>query len=98
MMAETNISAAKLAMMKASYRCLMFGVLALLPLIGAAFALAALWSFYVAKQHERQIWNPGRQHRIAGLICAVVGALTWGILDTILIYRGLHYLADMCGA
>ena len=37
-----NIPAAKIKMMKASIRCLIFGVLSLLPVIGLPFGLAAL--------------------------------------------------------
>ena len=38
-----DIPAAKIKMMKGSIRCLIFGLLGLLPIIGLPFALAALW-------------------------------------------------------
>ena len=94
MKVEPNSPAAKLAMMKESMRCLVFGVLALLPIIGVPFALMALWSSCVASRRERQLWNPGRRHRIAGLLCPSFGALVWSVFDTILIYHAVSHFAD----
>lgn len=78
---------AKLKMMTASMHCLVWGMLGLLPIIGVPFALAAFWASYSARRDERHIWNPARLHRIAGLICASLGAFIWGAVDTILIYN-----------
>jgi hypothetical protein len=80
----------KLKMMAASIRCLAFGLLGLLPLIGVPFALAALWSSYSARRTEGVLWNPARPHRVLGLICASFGALVWGAVDTMLIYRAFN--------
>lgn len=81
---------AKLKMMKASIRCLTLGLLGWLPLIGVPFALAALWSSYVARRQESRFWNPAKPHRVIGLICAALGALIWGAVDTILIYNACN--------
>lgn len=81
---------AKLKMMKASVRCLVFGLLGLLPLIGVPFALAALWSSYSARKLERQFWNPAKPQRLLGFICAAFGALIWSGVDTILIYHACN--------
>jgi hypothetical protein len=85
-----DLPAAKIKMMKGSIRCLTFGLLGLLPLIGVPFALAALWSSYSARRMERQFWNPAKPHRILGLICAAAGALIWSAVDTILIYHACN--------
>ena len=88
-----NTAATKLKMMKASVRCLTLGLLGLLPLIGVPFALAALWSSFSARRMESQLWNPAKPHQVIGLICASLGALIWGIVDTILIYHACnHYV------
>ena len=84
------IPAVKIKMMKASLRCLVFGVLGLLPIIGVPFALAALWSSFVARKQERFFWNPAKPHRIAGFICGALGALIWSAVDTILIYHACN--------
>ena len=83
----------KLKMMKASLRCLIFGILGLLPLIGVPFALAGLWFSYVARREEQRYWNPAKPQRSLGLICSAFGALLWGAIDTILIYQaGNNYI------
>jgi hypothetical protein len=86
-MKTDNVPIAKLKMMQASIRCLTFGLLGLLPLIGVPFALAGLWASYSARRMERNFWNPAKPHRIIGLICAVLGALVWSCVDTIIIYN-----------
>jgi hypothetical protein len=86
----TASATVKLKMMKASIRCLVFGLLGLLPIIGVPFALAAMWSSYLARSQERVLWNPAQPHRIVGLICASVGALIWSAVDTILIYHACN--------
>ena len=77
-------------MMEASVRCLVLGLLALLPLIGVPFALAGLWASYRARRQERNFWNPAKVHRIIGLICAIVGLFVWSAADTILIYNAIN--------
>mgnify|MGYP001548076022 CR=1 FL=1 len=90
MKSAPTIPAAKIKMMQASLRCLVFGLLGLLPIIGVPFALAALWASYSARKHERSFWNPAKPQRIVGLICATFGALVWSALDTILIYHACN--------
>lgn len=90
MKSAPTIPTVKIKMMKASLRCLIFGALGLLPIIGVPFALAALWSSFVARKQERFFWNPAKPHRVAGLICASLGALIWGAVDTILIYHACN--------
>ncbi len=90
-MKETpTIATLKLKMMKASIRCLTLGLLGLLPIIGAPFALAGLWASYLARRQEKYLWNPAKPHRIIGLICAIIGLLVWSMVDTILIYHAVN--------
>ncbi len=85
-----TIAVTKLKMMKQSIRCLVFGLLGLLPLIGVPFALAALWASYRARRLEREFWNPAKPHRVIGLVSAAFGALVWSCVDTILIYHACN--------
>ncbi len=86
----SHTPAAKLKMMKASIRCLVLGLLSLLPLIGVPFALAALWISFSVRRREKQFWNPAKPQRVMGLACASLGALVWSTVDTILIYNALY--------
>jgi hypothetical protein len=80
----------KLRMMKASSNCLIFGLLGLLPIIGAPFALAALWYAGQAKPLEKRFWNPAKPHRLFGVASAAIGMLIWGALDIFLIIRAVN--------
>jgi hypothetical protein len=77
--------AVKIQMMRASLRCLVFGILSLLPFIGVAFALAAGWSSARARAKEKYFWNPAKPQRVFGVICAIFGALIWTGVDTVCI-------------
>jgi hypothetical protein len=87
-----EIPVAKIKMMKASIRCLGLGFLGLLPLIGPPFAFAALWYSFRARrlEKERGLWNPAKTQRIAGLVCASIGALVWTGVDSMLIYNACY--------
>ena len=85
-----DIPAAKIKMMNASIRCLTLGLFGLLPLIGAPFAFAALWVSFSARKMERQFWNPAKPQRILGLVCAIIGAMVWSGVDTILIFNAVN--------
>lgn len=82
-----NIPAAKIKMMKASIRCLVFGVLGLIPVIGLPFALAALWISGRIRLKERQFWNAARPYRICGVVCAALGTVLWGFVLAMLVYH-----------
>lgn len=84
---NNDLAAAKIKMMKASLRCLVLGLLGLLPLIGVPFALAGLWASFSARKQERDFWNPAKPERVFGLVCAAFGALIWSAVDTVLIYN-----------
>lgn len=68
---------AKLRMLKSSERCLVFGLLALLPVIGLPFAAAALWLSGRVRRQEKEYWNAARPHRLIGVICAALGTVGW---------------------
>ena len=94
MKATPTIATVKLKMMKTSLRCLVLGLLSLLPIIGLGYAPFALWYSFAARRQERYFWNPAKPQRIIGLIGAAFGALIWGIVDTILIYHAVTGYID----
>ena len=87
MKATPSTPAVKIKMMEASLRCLSFGLLGLLPVIGLPFALAAAWQSGVARAGEKQHWNPARKLRLVGLACAIVGALMWTGVIVLMIWQ-----------
>ena len=80
----------KIRMMKASLRCLILGLLGLLPIIGPPFAIAALWVSGQARQQEKNFWNAARPYRILGVACAALGAIVWSGVDMILIFHSIN--------
>jgi hypothetical protein len=80
-----HLPAAKIKMMKGSIRCLVYGVLALVPIIGLPFGLAALWLSGRIRRAEKQFWNAARPYRIGGVLCAAIGTVLWtGVLMIII--------------
>jgi len=75
-----DLPAAKIKMMKGSIRCLIYGLLAFVPVIGLAFGLAALWISGRVRVKEKQFWNAARTYRLIGVTCAAVGTIVWGSL------------------
>lgn len=71
----------KVRMINGSIRCLIFGLLALLPLVGLPFGLAALYISGGVRQQEKRFWNAAKPYRLIGVICGAIGAVLWaGIL------------------
>jgi hypothetical protein len=77
----------KLKMMKQSLGCMVFGLAGMLPVIGIFSAIVAFYLSFSASQKEKRFWNPARPHRIIGLVSAAFGALVWGGVDAIVIFR-----------
>ena len=73
-----DIPAAKIKMMKGSIHCLIYGMLSLVPMIGLAFGLAALWISGKVRVQEKRFWNPASPYRVWGVACAAVGSILWG--------------------
>ena len=82
-----DLPAAKIKMIQGSVRCLTFGLLGLLPIIGLPFALAALWIGGRVRVKEKLFWNVARPHRLWGVTCAAIGAVVWSVVDGLLIMR-----------
>jgi len=90
-----EIPAAKIKMMKGSIRCLIFGLLGLLPVVGLPFALAALWVAGGVRTKEKLYWNAAKPYRVWGVTCAAMGAVVWSVVDTLLIFQAYdNYLAS----
>jgi hypothetical protein len=85
-----SIPAAKIRMMKASIRCLVFGLLALVPVFGLPFAFGALWVSGRARAQEKYFWNPARPYRLLGVACAAIGAVIWTAVDALLVLRACN--------
>ena len=73
-------ASAKIKMLNSSMRCLVFGLLGLLPLIGLPFALSALWISGRVRVKEKQMWNAAQSYRIWGVVCAAGGTIFWGFI------------------
>ncbi|HXB61133.1 MAG TPA: hypothetical protein VNU95_16290 [Candidatus Acidoferrales bacterium] len=67
---------AKIAMLRGSFRCFVYGALGLLPIIGLPFAFNALWSAGRIRVMEKKYWNAARSYRLWGGACAFVGILS----------------------
>jgi uncharacterized membrane protein len=89
-----TIAAKKIRMMKASIRCLTFGLLGLVPIIGLPFALASAWTSGRVRKQEKELWNPARPQRILGMTCAVIGTFVWTLVDVFLICRAIYGSTD----
>lgn len=83
--------AEKLKMLDASNRCLVYGMLALLPLIGLPFALAALWLAGRIRRQEKVYWNAAKPHRIIGSLGAAIGTLGWLLFAFLLALNSLAH-------
>jgi hypothetical protein len=77
----------KIKMLKGSIRCLVLGLLALLPVVGLPFGLAALWVSGRVCAREKRFWNAARPYRILGITCAAFGMVIWSVVDTFLIFH-----------
>ena len=76
-----ELATAKIKMMQSSIRCLVYGLLGLLPVIGLPFSFAALWVSGQARRQEKRLWNAARPYRLVGVTCAWVTLFLWiGVL------------------
>jgi hypothetical protein len=90
-MKNDSPATAKLKMMKASMRCLMYGLFGLLPVIGLPFALAALWVSGRLRSQEKKLWNAAKPYRLAGAICAALGSIGWFLLFALLVLHAINH-------
>jgi hypothetical protein len=76
-----ELATAKIKMMQASIRCLVLGLLGLLPVIGLPFSFAAILASGKARRQEKRLWNAARRYRLVGVTCAWVTLFLWtGVL------------------
>ena len=87
-----DLPAAKIKMMKASTRCLLYGMLALVPAIGLPFGLVALWLSGRVRLQEKQLWNPAKPYRMIGVACAAVGTIVWAGIFIFVIGNALIFV------
>ena len=81
---------AKIRMIRLSLRCYVCGMLALLPCLGAPFAVAALILSGRARVGEKRFWNVARHYRELGVIGAAFGIVFWSLILCLFIYRSVH--------
>jgi hypothetical protein len=82
-----NAAREKIKMLKGSIRCLVFGLLGLLPFIGLPFGLAALWVSGEVRVKEKIFWNAAKPYRIWGVVCAAVGMVFWSFILMLVIFH-----------
>ena len=75
---------AKIAMIKSSLRCFVFGLFGLLPGVGLPLAILALWNGGRARVSEKKYWNAARPYRIWGTIAASVGTILWILVAVVI--------------
>ena len=81
---------AKIKMLENSIRCLVCGMLGLLPVIGFPFAVAALVLSAKVRARQNKYWNAARACRVWGVVCAATGTIFWGFILTIIIYHAAN--------
>jgi hypothetical protein len=86
-----NDAEIKIRMIKASLRCFVFGLLALLPVIGIPFGIAALILTGRVRAGQKRFWNPARPYWVCGNFCAFLGTIFWTLAIVLVIGR----LADL---
>jgi hypothetical protein len=82
-------AAAKIAMLKGSMRCFVFGLVGLLPFIGLPFGFVSLWISGVVRQREKQYWNAAKPYRICGIVAAATGAFVSVIIAALIGYSAV---------
>lgn len=73
-------------MLKDSTRCLVYGLLGLLPFIGLPFALIALWLAGRVRVREKKYWNAAKSYCFWGGASAAFGAIFWFLLLVLICY------------
>ena len=82
-----SVPAAKIKMIRASIRCLVYGLLSFLPGIGFPFAIVALWVGGSVRKQEKQLWNAARPYRLIGVTCAAVSCILWLLMGSVIAYN-----------
>jgi hypothetical protein len=80
----------KIIMLKGSMRCFAYGLLAVLPILGFGFGMAALRISGQVRVAERSFWNAARPYRICGVICAALSLIFWSFIVILIIGRVMN--------
>ena len=89
-----NDAAAKIKMINASLRCFIFGMLALLPIIGIPFGLIALVHAGRTRVAEKHLWNPARRYMMIGGIVASLCVILWTFLFILILWNIVYPSPD----
>jgi uncharacterized membrane protein len=82
----------RVAAIESALRCFTCGLLALLPLLGLPFAVAAVILYAKSSKHSVENLNPARRYALLGLTFALVGTF---ITITGFFCAIVFYLEDM---
>ncbi len=80
-------SLVKIQMLRGSLRCFVFGLFGLIPFIGLAFAIMALWLSGRIRAQEKVLWNAGRIYRVWGMGFAAFSAVVWSGIFMLILFR-----------
>ena len=80
------------AAIESALRCFTCGLLALMPLLGLPFAVAAVFLFVKSSTYSENDWNPARRYALLGLTFALAGSF---ITITGLCCAVVFYLEEM---
>ena len=86
-----NDASEKIAMLKGSMRCFIYGLLSLIPLFGFPFAFGALWTSGRVRAREKLFWNAARPYRIWGAVIAAAGTIFWFIILVLIAYNSINH-------
>lgn len=82
------------AMMVQSLRAFTHSWLGLIPVVGMVFSVTALvWAFQAGRA-EREMWNPARRYRRAGVWIAGIASAVWLVVDSLLLLAIVNSLAS----
>jgi hypothetical protein len=88
-----NDAVGKIAMIRDSFRCFIYGLLGLLPGFGLPFAGAALVISGKVRVREKKYWNAAKPYRVLGVLAASGGTIFW-LLIAIWIAYNMYYNPD----
>ena len=63
----------KITAIESALRCFVCGLLALIPLLGLPFGVAAVMFYTKSSARSLEDWNPARRYAFLGLAFAVIG-------------------------
>ena len=85
-----DIPTAKIQMLKSSLKCLVYGLLGLLPVIGLPFAVAALVISGRVRVRQKKFWNAARPYWIFGVVCGCLGTFLWGAVWIMILFHAIN--------